>query len=380
MAAGIMSFMLASLSLAIETTGDAKVPEKTPTNVIFDTDICTDIDDMMALAMLHALQDRGEDKLIAVTISTDHKWCASYVDLIDTFYRHPQVPIGIVHHGSDPATYPALFPGVPFPSAYYVQILSERRNSEGAFVYPHRLVDGSQAQDAVALLRHVLASQPDASVVIVQVGFSTNLARLLDSQADAVSPLSGRDLIERKVRLLSVMAGSYGDAKFDGQSRPKGSPEWNLMMDVPAAQEVFSKWPTPVVASGFEVGASILYPASAIDRYFSYVRDHPIAESYRCYVSSTKRHWPHDHATFDLTSVLYAVRPGEDYFSLSAPGRITVLPGGSSRFDPDPNGNQRFILPPSPTQRARIVEAMVMLTSQPPVGCPSSIGAAIRSR
>ncbi len=33
-----------------------------PINVIFDTDIWSDIDDMLALAMLHALQDRGEVK------------------------------------------------------------------------------------------------------------------------------------------------------------------------------------------------------------------------------------------------------------------------------------------------------------------------------
>lgn len=72
---------------------------KSPPNVIFDTDIWSDIDDMLALAMLHTLHDRHEVNLVAVTISTDDPWCASYVDLVNTFYGHPQIPVGIVHNG-----------------------------------------------------------------------------------------------------------------------------------------------------------------------------------------------------------------------------------------------------------------------------------------
>ena len=69
-----------------------------------------------------------------------------------------------------------------------IQIPSERRRPNGELVYPHRILDGAQAPDAVALLRKTLAKQTDASVVIVQVGFSTNLARLLETKADAASP------------------------------------------------------------------------------------------------------------------------------------------------------------------------------------------------
>ena len=51
----------------------------------------------------------------------------------------------------------------------------------GRFRYPHDLRLKQPAQDATALLRATLAAQPDRSVVIAQVGFSTNLARLLES-------------------------------------------------------------------------------------------------------------------------------------------------------------------------------------------------------
>ena len=43
------------------------------------------------------------------------------------------------------------------------------------------------------------------------------------------------------------------------------------------------EWPTPVVWSGFEIGIALLYPATSIDRDYSYVTDHPVAESYRRY-------------------------------------------------------------------------------------------------
>jgi len=34
-------------------------------------------------------------------------------------------------------------------------------------------------------------------------------------------------------------------------------PEWNNLIDVPAAQKVFSSWPTPIVDSGGEIGGAM---------------------------------------------------------------------------------------------------------------------------
>jgi hypothetical protein len=72
-------------------------------------------------------------------------------------------------------------------------------------MYPHRLIDGSMAPEAISLLRETLASEPDGSVVMIEVGYQTNLANLLDSAGDSISPLNGHDLVAKKVRLLSVM-------------------------------------------------------------------------------------------------------------------------------------------------------------------------------
>ncbi len=342
-----------------------------PVNVIFDTDIWSDIDDMLALAMLHALHDRHEINLVAVTISTDEKWCASYVDLVNTFYGHAGIPIGIVHHGMGLEAFRKKMPGTKWPGTEYVRLISQKKKSDGSTMYPHRLIDGTAAPEAVALLRKVLTAQPDGSVVIIQVGYSTNLARLIESGPDASSPLTGLDLVQRKVRLLSAMAGDFGQVTRNGRTMPNGAPEFNIVADVAAAQKVFSNWPTPIVASGHEVGDAMLFPGTSIDHDFSSVEGHPIADTYRTYCEERNskdarmKRCPHDHATYDLTSVLYAARPDRNYFALSKPGRITVLPDGASRFDELEGGRHRYLILYE-EQKARALEAMVMLASQPP--------------
>jgi purine nucleosidase len=342
---------------------EKEAPSSPPPNVIFDTDIWGDIDDAMALAMLHALQDRHEARLIAVTISTADKSCPSYVDLVDTFYGHPEIPIGIVHGGVDLAK--TEFAGW----VSYTKLLSERRRQDHTHVYLRYLADGTKIDDATFLLRKTLARQPDQSVVMIQVGYSTNNARLMESGPDVNSPFNGRDLIRKKVRLLVAMAGVFANTEFMGTAMPMGSTEFNLSHDTLSAQKVFSEWPTPIVASGSEIGQSMPFPAYSIDHDFAYVNDHPIADAYRTYFASFGKGKDYYASikwhTADLTAVLYAVRPDSGYFSLSKPGMITVLDDGGSRFDESEDGTHRHLIL-SEDQRARALEAMVMLVSQPP--------------
>lgn len=309
-----------------------------PVRVIFDTDMGNDIDDALALAMLHAFESRGEAKLLAVTTTKDNRWAAPYVDLVNTFYGRPDIPVGVVHNGKTPESNPMI------------QGPSERKRADGSYVYPHRITDGRQAPEAVSLLRRVLAAQPDGSVVIVQTGFSTNLARLLDSPPDNASPLTGRELAAKKVRLLVAMAGDYVSTK----------PEFNVETDVPSARKVFGEWPTPIVVSGFEVGEAMLFPATSIEHDFAYVPDHPVAEAYRLLMKM-----PYNRPTWDLTAALYAVWPERGFFDVSPPGKITVLPDGGTRFTPDPQGNARYLIA-TEAERPRTLETMILLASQPP--------------
>ncbi len=124
--------------------------------------------------------------------------------------------------------------------------------------------------------------------------------------------------------------------------------------------KVFEDWPTDVVVSGFEIGRSIPYPASSIERHHNYVEDHPVAEAYHLYLEM-----PYDRPTWDLTSVLYAVRPSEGYFSLSEAGHVKVAEDGRVRHEAHHDGTRRYLIVDD-EQRARVREALVYLASQPP--------------
>lgn len=300
-----------------------------PVPIIFDTDMGNDVDDALALAVLHAFESRGEAKLLAVTLTKDNRYAATYVDLVNTFYGRPEIPIGVVKNGKTPE------------DSAMIRVPCERKRADGTPVYPRRLEDGRTAPDASTVLRRVLESQPDNSVTIVQVGFFTNMARLLDSD---------RDLIARKVKLLVVMAGAF----------PTGVAEYNVKTDLPASQKAFAEWPTPIVASGLEIGNAILYPAVSIERDYRYVENHPVVDAYRAY-----KKMPYDRQTWDLTAALYAVRPDRGYFSLSPPGQISTDEKGRTLFAESPGGKHRYLIVDD-TQRVRVLEALVQLASQPP--------------
>ncbi|MEZ6073871.1 MAG: nucleoside hydrolase [Pirellulales bacterium] len=309
-----------------------------PVRLIFDTDIGNDIDDALALGVIHALASRGECELLAVTISKDNDEAAAFVDAVNHFYGRGDTPIGVVRNGK-----------TPNDSRYLHETVAAQR--DGQPMFPRSLDSGADAPEATALLRRVLAEQPDDSVVFVVVGFSTNVARLLESPPDDVSPLSGADLVARKCRLLSIMAGMFSDDRHK---------EYNVFVDVPAARQVYADWPTPIVASGYEIGRAIKYPAESIERDYDYVDAHPLSHAYRLY-----HDFPYDRETWDLTSVLYAVHPDRGYFDVSDRGTITVDDESVTQFQTSETGQHRYLIA-TPEQRVRVLEALVQLASQPP--------------
>lgn len=309
-----------------------------PTPVIFDTDMGNDIDDALALGVLHALESRGECDILAVTTTKDEPNAAPFCDLINTFYGRGDIPIGVVQKGKTPE-----------PSKYTGPVVSKK--VDGSHLFAHDLTSGKEAPPAVRVLREALAKSDDGSVVVIQVGFSTNLAQLLESKGDDVSSLTGQELVAKKCRLLSMMAGWF---------TPERKKEYNVFIDVPSARKVLADWPTPIVVSGFEIGLAIKYPAASIERDFRYVANHPLAAAYPLYMAM-----PYDRETWDLTSALYAVRPDRGYFDLSPPGVIEVDDQAVTQWQASPSGKHRY-LTVNAEQIARVREALVQLASQPP--------------
>jgi purine nucleosidase len=319
-----------------------------PVPLIFDTDIGNDCDDVLALGMIHALQSRGECQLLAVTITKDHELAAPFVDAVNTFYGRGEIPIGVCR-GSNVTPDIGRFNSLA------------RRQDEGQLRYPHDLSSGNDAPDAVSVLREVLANSQDNSVVIAQVGFSTNLASLLRSGSDDFSQLSGVELVAKKVRLLSIMAGAFRKVPNE-RGELYEHREYNVVQDIPSAKRLVADWPTEIVWSGFEIGLALPYPHQSILRDYNYVPHHPLKDAYIEYVPP-----PHNRPTWDLTSVLVAVRPDHDYFQLSDPGRVAVADDGLTTWHSDGQRDRYLILREG--DHARVLEALTLLSSQPP-SCP----------
>ena len=311
-----------------------------PVKLIYDTDLGNDVDDALALGVIHALQDRGECELLAVTVTKDHPKSAPYIDAVNTYYGRPDIPIGNVKGG------------VTKQDSKYTGVVDEKVGD--ALKYPHDLLSGDDTPDATALLREVLAAQPDDSVVIAQVGFSTNLARLLDSKADSFSPLNGRDLAAKKVKFISVMAGAF--KPFNGRPHP----EYNVVKDIPAAQRLTKDWPTPIIYSGFEIGIETALYQDAMKFDFRYQQDHILDVSYHLYHGQYR-----DQPSWDLTSVLYAVRPNRGYFDLSKTGYVHYDDEGFTYYREHPEGKHQYLIA-SEGQAERVKEALALLACQPP--------------
>ena len=315
-------------------SGAAAAP---PVKVVFDTDMAGDVDDVGALAILHALSDLGEAEILAAGISSRNEHVGPCLDAINTWYGRPDVPIG--YQRGLQAGY-LRDKGEPIESKYAEAV---------AKAFPHRLARSSDAPDAAMLYRKVLASQPDGSVVVVSVGFLNNLKALLDTPADAVSPLGGEDLVRRKVRLWVCMGGKFPEGRFED-----GEGEYNVKVDTMASIRAIHDWPTPVVFAGFEIGARIMTGAGLR----AAPESSPVRAAYLHFNGLTNRQ------SWDQTAVLYAVRGARDYWTESEPGLCLMHAHsgfGYNEWIPAPGKGHRYLIEKmAPAELARTIEGLML--------------------
>jgi hypothetical protein len=74
---------------------------------------------------------------------------------------------------------------------------------------------------------------------------------------------------------------------------------------------------------------------------------------------------PHERPTWDLTSVLWAVRPNRGYFGLSEPGTVTYDEKGLTVWTLNPEGSHRY-LSVDDAQIEQVKHVLATLSSEPP--------------
>ena len=90
-----------------------------PVSVIYETDFTFDVDDVGALAVLHALADNGEAEILAVSYNEVQSRAADAIDAINTWYGRGDIPIGLY---DKPLTEPDYF------HSFYIDSLAGMRN------------------------------------------------------------------------------------------------------------------------------------------------------------------------------------------------------------------------------------------------------------
>jgi len=247
-----------------------------PKKVIYETDMCLDVDDVGALASLHAMANSGEVELLAVCFNEVHPSGAAAIDAINTWYGRGTIPIGIYKKDlAEPDDSP------------YLEYVAE---------FPHDLTSET-APSALDVYLKVLGEQPDKSVTIISVGFLNNLYDLL---------IANPDLIEQKVKELVVMAGLVNDG-------------FNLVRHDLQGQTAFvlCNWPTPLVIS--QRGGSI----HTGEKLSEAPTENPVREAYY-------RYWGEQYkgrSSWDQVAVLYGVRGLRNYFNEISTGN-GKLPNG----------------------------------------------------
>jgi inosine-uridine nucleoside N-ribohydrolase len=313
------------------TTEKANAQKKVnPVAIIFDTDMGPDYDDVGALAILHAMADNGECNILATISSNKHDLTVPVLSVMNTYFNRPNIPVGIVRGN-----------GVN---------LSCRQKWDSLIVadYPHAIKTGVKDYDALKLYRKILAAQADNSVTIVTVGFLTNMANLIQSKPDEFSPLTGKELVGKKVKLLVSMAACFNNEMGDFK-------EFNLMKDAASSKIAYDNWPTPIIFSGFEIGAKI-HTGLPITK--SDIKNSPVKDVFARSIPLDKND-ANGRMSWDETATLVAVRGYKKYFDV-VKGKIIVNEDGSNNWNKNGTRDKYLVLKMSVSQLEDIINGLMM--------------------
>jgi len=313
------------------TSAFAQSPVK-PVNIIFDSDMGPDYDDVGAITILHTLADKGEAKILATIASTKYEGVAGILNVFNTYFKRPDIPVGV-------------------PKGYALELRDFQHWTDTLLAkYPHKIKTNDEAEDAVKLYRKILSAEPDNSVTIVTIGFLTNLSNLLNTKADAYSSLSGKELVKEKVKLLVCMAGKF----------PSGF-EFNVMKDAAASQNVYAHWDTKIIFSGFEIGDKIKAGLPLIRN--TSIKNDPTKDVFRISIPMAKED-SLGRKSWDETAVLVAIKGYSNWYTLHK-GRIIVADDGSDKWD-DSGSGQAYLV--EKVDYMRVQDLINLLIMHQPVG------------
>lgn len=277
---------------------------------ILGTDWCEDCDDVVALRILCKKVLSHEIELSGIVINACMEYSAASVDGFLAQHHIYNIPIGIDREAA-------------------ADIVGENnaKYQKRMAAFAKKIKNNDEAEDAVRLYRRLLANS-DEPIEIIEIGFLQAVAKLLESGADDISPLSGIDLVKSKVRKFWVMAGKWDEAVGH---------EYNFNHTPLSRQGGFvfcKKCPVPVTFLGFEISYPDVITGDTL------AKDDPL------YLALSDWGCPEGRYSWDPMTVLLAVTGDEKtagYDTVS--GTASVDPtDGSNRFNPNNNGLHKYVI------------------------------------
>lgn len=275
--------------------------------IFLDTDMGSDCDDAGALSLLHNLASEGKAEILAVTHCASEISGPYCVEAINEWYGR-KVPIGRY----DTKTF--LEGGI---YCRYTEPIMKN------YLKTHT---GQRYENATRLMRKVLSENSD--VVLVTVGMFNNVAELMLSEGDDISPLSGVELIKKSVACMYSMGGHFSDLSYA---------EFNIKNDIENAKYVSENFPAPIVYCGFEIGENVLTGINLIDAD----ENHPVKFAYAKNMEIMVRRGEKPlRSSWDPITVYCAVEQENDIFEKSEgckitfddEGRVVLEPGGKDFY------------------------------------------------
>ena len=180
-------------------------------NLIIDTDMSIDVDDVGMLCAAHALADLGEAKILAILHDSGATHGIGAISVINRYFGRDGIALG-AYRGPI---------GKPGPRSSHPTFTNE---GQGWYVdklvqrFPSRVQQIEDVEEALPVFRRTLEGAVDGSVTLVAVGFLTNILELMRAPG-------GIDLVKQKVKRMVVMGGIRQCPGAEAGCPPA---EWNL--------------------------------------------------------------------------------------------------------------------------------------------------------
>lgn len=292
--------------------------------IIFDTDLGGDCDDVVALDLLLSAHKAGECALIGVSYSYTTRTSVGCIHAILKQHGCEEIPVGRMDIPAGTKEYPGT----------YASPVVEKFGGADTPTY-------DSTEEAVRFLRRLLTAND--RVTIVATGSMSNLAGLMKSGADDLSPLDGMTLMREHVDEIAVMGCNFwhengrnpdpGYIGEDGTLLPVC--EWNIFCDIPGARYVFHNCPVPLVCSPFELGLNMFTGKPMCDYGHGETPD-----SYSLIVHGSAERGQH---SWDPATALYGIYGARPWFYKTVKGQIVIDEQGVAHFDSLHGGQQCII-------------------------------------